>query len=112
MILFDGTHLASTVSVEDLDEMAVKRMGMDPMWLDGEEDHPHYDVFPGEMMRKVEALIEDGEIERCSSRDLVVRCFRGGGVDEWGSSRGSGTDCGVLSRARCWKILPTRSSPS
>jgi len=49
MILFDGTHLASTVSVEDLDEMSVKRMGMDPMWLDGEEDHPHYDMFPGEV---------------------------------------------------------------
>jgi len=77
MILFDGVHLASTTSLIDLNDVA-SRIGLDPEWIHMSEKHPHYDILPGIMMARVEGMIDRGEIERCSSRDLVIRCFRGG----------------------------------
>jgi len=77
LILFDGVHLASTESMDELHEMA-SRIGLRRSWIHDDDKHPHYDIKPGVMMRNVQSLIDEGEIERCSPRELVMRCFRGG----------------------------------
>lgn len=74
MICFDGVHLASS-SLEDLHHVA-ERIGLKKEWFQDVEKHPHYDILPGKIMCKVNELICSGEICRCSSKDLVKRCFR------------------------------------
>lgn len=63
MILFDGVHMASDVSLEELKQEALK-LGLKEKWLH-ESKIPHYDIL-GKYKKKIE--------KNCSARDIVLRC--------------------------------------
>ena len=63
MIWFDGVHMASDVSLEELFEKADK-MGLKREWLH-KGNINHFDVF-GYMISKIE--------KNCSSKELVKKC--------------------------------------
>lgn len=63
MILFDGIHLASDVSLEELYEYA-ERIGLKKYYLHNGKI-PHFDLF-GKIASKV--------IKNCTSKELVLKC--------------------------------------
>ncbi len=49
MIIFDGTHLTSTIGEEELHEFA-QRIGLQRAWFQNTghaAKHPHYDILSG-----------------------------------------------------------------
>ena len=63
MIWYDGVHLASDVSLEELHEEAAK-IGLKRNWLHNGKI-PHYDVM-GRFLKKI--------VKNCTSRELVLAC--------------------------------------
>lgn len=63
MILFDGIHLASDVSLEELYE-EIDRIGLKRSYLH-QGKIPHFDLF-GKQALKV--------VKNCTSKELVKRC--------------------------------------
>lgn len=72
MILFDGTHLATTGGLNGLHVFALKA-GLSRRWFQDHPRHPHYDVFG----HKVRLVLRSGALEknfrRVSSRELILR---------------------------------------
>lgn len=62
MIYFDGVHLATDGSIEELHIFA-QSIGLKREWFQSHPRHPHYDVF-GSPARLLEV--------NCTPRELVV----------------------------------------
>lgn len=73
MILFDGVHLTSDVSVEELNNFALShKIGLKMQWLQSKKIY-HYDVI-GCKVLVVQKLLQP--INFVSSKELVKRAIR------------------------------------
>jgi len=71
MLLTDGTHLISTLCVEELHFFAAQ-VGLRREWFQDHPRHPHYDLTSKRMRYKVSSML-GGTV---SSRELIRRCFK------------------------------------